>query len=462
MLSDSVPFTMKYQILFFILFALTALLSCSRDKPEVKRSVHITGQITVDSQIDASGDYSGIQLLSTLSASSQQTDTLFYALTDSSGFFAADAVFDMDDIYPVLISRNRNTFGILNLVFADGDTVNIQASLPNVNQTVTISSKENDLLTILNRLERNFTRVANFINAGAIEEDSIEIEIEKWSDLYWELFDEYPDTHVGKISGENSAILLRDWNDAKMLDRSALILERHNYFSPGVRQVLTDYYAQTDGLTGALEFLQDLENRSEIQSHLMEIKMERIELLFDSSRTIEANRYLEEFKQSFSENELAMQWAENISYDIEFLAPGYPFPELTFITIEGDTIRTRELKGKPFLMEITRFDNFLYQQQYDRTVAIHQIYRNFDLQIITVPLASSDVMLQAFFEERSKLWNIIQPNSFDTEELAEILNLNRIPTRFLVNSDGTIIRRYIGNEYDDVVRGLQQIATLTE
>jgi hypothetical protein len=453
---------MKHKILILAMLPGILLLSCAREKPEVKRAVHITGNITVDNQLDASGDYSGIQLLSTITSGSQQADTLFYAVTDSTGFFAADALFEIDDIYPVLISRNRNTFGILNLVFADRDTININARLPNVNQTVTISSKENDLLTILNRIERNFTRVANFINAGVVAEDSIQIEIEKWSDLYWELFDENPGTYVGKISGENSVVLLRGWNNEKMLERSNMLLERYNHLSSPTRQVLAEFYAETEGINRVLLFLQDLEERSSNLSAGMEIQMERIELLFDSSRTIEANSNLDDFKEIFADNEMAMRWAESISFDIEFLAPGYEFPELTLVTTEGDTIRTQELRGRPFLLELTRFDNFLYQQQYDRTVAIHQIYRNFDLEIITVPLSASDVMLDAFFEERSKLWKIIQPNSFNTVELAETLNLNRLPTRFLVNSDGTIIRRYIGNEYDDVVQGLQQITTLNE
>ncbi len=114
------------------------------------------------------------------------------------------------------------------------------------------------------------------------------------------------------------------------------------------------------------------------------------------------------------------------------------------------------------MLEITRFDNALYQDQYDRTVAIYQIYRNFDLEIITVPVSVSDVMFSAFFEERNRLWSFVRPNSFDTEALVERLNLNRVPTRFLVDSDGTIIGRYIGTEYDNILDGLQRITTLTE
>jgi hypothetical protein len=157
-----------------------------------------------------------------------------------------------------------------------------------------------------------------------------------------------------------------------------------------------------------------------------------------------------------------MEWAENISYDLEFLAPGYPFPELSLMLSNGDSLNTSDLEGTPYLIEITRLDNPLYQQQFDRTLAIHQIYSNFGLQIVTIPLGATEVMLDAFFEERPRLWNVVQPNSFDSDTMLELLNINRVPTRFLVNGDGAIIQRYVGAEYDNIVRGLQQITNQNE
>jgi hypothetical protein len=32
-----------------------------------------------------------------------------------------------------------------------------------------------------------------------------------------------------------------------------------------------------------------------------------------------------------------------------------------------------------------------------------------------------------------------------------------IPTRFLVDENGQIIRKYVGNEFDDVIQGIQKI-----
>ncbi len=454
---------MKFKSFILFLATATLVLSCAREVDEdveTERTAHVSGKITVDDTLDSSGDYSGIHLLSTIRVDENRIDTLFHAVTDSTGNFSGRAFIDQDDIYTIVVSRNQNTFGIINLIFAEDDTVSITGRLPDLNTSLEVSSRENDVLQSLERVENNFSRIVNFINAGAVPQDSIHIEIEKWSDIYWQLFDENSGLYAAQLAGESAVSILRGWNDSLMVQRKSELLEQYNRVTTGTRLTLVEFYAETNGLRRALEFIDELKNRTPRTSDHMQLDIERIELLYDSARTTEATRHLEQFRETYSDNSIAMDWAESISYDLEFLAPGSPFPELTFMLTDGSTISIADLQGKPFLLEITRFDNTLYQQQYDRTVAIYQIYRNFELEIITVPIESSEVMLNAFFEERSKLWNVVQPDSFEANELIELLNLNRVPTRFLVNSDGTIIRRYIGNEYEDVVRGLQRIGTL--
>lgn len=448
----------KYIYVFSLV--LLILAGCSKEEPDLRQSVHIKGQIVVDEQIDDSGDYSGIQLLSTIRTGNETPDTLFFALTDEQGNFAADALFEKKDQYPILISRNNNVMGILSLVFAEGDTIQINATLPRFNESVEIESYENDTFRTYERVDRSFSRVANYINAGMISADSVDIEIDKWSDIYWEVFEEYPGTYASKLSGESSITILRGRNDSLMISRTTKLIDEFNSLTSGTREVLIEYFAETEGLDRALQFIDKLQNNAVYNSDIMEIEIDRIELLYDSSRTTEAQQYLETFREKYTGNTMAMEWAENKSYDLEFLAPGYPFPEFNFILINGDSLSTSDLQGTPFLIEITRFDNSLYQQQFDRTVAIYQIYRNFELEIITVPLSTNDAILDAFFSERDRLWHVVKPGSYDANNIVELLNLNRIPTRYLVNSDGTIIRRYIGTEYDEVVKGLQQISTL--
>lgn len=446
----------------FLCLLFISLISCTGEEEEESQTTLIEGRITVDPELETIGDYSGIELISTIRSTAEEVDTLYYAVTDSTGQFSSTAIFPEKDLYPLLISRNNNTFGIVNIVFAENDTVHIEGQLPNIEETIEIDSQENEVVDIYRRVERNFARVARFINAGAISQDSVEIEINKWSDIYWDIYEKYPNTYGAKLAGETSISMLRGFNDSLMVSRSRELLESYNELRPVTRATLLEYYAETEGLERALTFIENLKNRTDSNVELIDLEMERIELLYDSSKTVQANQVLDQFKETYADQEMAMQWAEDISYDLEFLAPGYPFPNLQFQLVDGDSLSTQDLRGSPFLIEITRFDNALYQQQFARTVAIHQIYKNFGLEIITVPLATTDVTMDAFFQERQRLWTVVQPNSFDADKLIERLNLNRVPTRFLVNSEGNIIRRYVAEEYDDIVRGLQQITTQTE
>lgn len=448
------------RLLLFLL--LVTLATCSPEEDPDGLSTIIEGQITVDPEVDDSGDYSGIELIASVRSSIDVSDTLFYAVTDSSGKFSGTATFPEKELYPLLIARNNNTFGIVNVVFAENDTVRIEGMLPNIEETIEITSPENEVIETFQRVERNFARIAQFINAGVISQDSVQIEVNKWSDIYWDIYERHTGTYGAKLAGETSISMLSGFNDSLMVARSEQLLQTYNELMPVTRNTLLEYYAETDGLDRALAFIENLKIQTNQEEDLIDLEMERIELLYDSSKTVQANQVLDQFKETYAEYDMVMQWAEDISYDLEFLAPGYPFPNLEFQLVKGGTLQIQDLKGRPFLIEITRFDNPLYQQQFNRTVAIHQIYKNFGLEIITVPLATTDVTMNAFFDERQRLWKVVQPNSFNTDTLIERLNLNRLPTRFLVNSEGNIIRRYIAEEYDDIVRGLQQITTQTE
>ncbi|PWN07589.1 TlpA family protein disulfide reductase [Rhodohalobacter mucosus] len=441
--------------------ALVVLLAgCSFQSDESVNNAFISGRVTVDEELDNSGDNSGIELLITAPSSLQQgADTLFHATTDSSGFFEGTARFDEPEVYRMVVLRNNNVFGFQGLVLADGDTITYTATLPDIGSTSDLKSKENEIFRDLERVDRNFNRVAQFINAGAIPADSIEFEINKWSDIYWDVHERYPGTYASMVAGNSSVAVAGGWNDSLMVERANRLLETEGFLRRASRAALAEYYAETAGIERVLQFYDRLENLAKSENRLMEIQIDRIELLYDSSMTVEANRFLQQFTDNYSDNEIAMEWAENKSYDLEFLTPGTPFPEFSFLTLTDDSISSSMLEDSPYLLEITRLDNNLYQQQYDRTVAIHQIYSNFGLKIITVPLAASDVAMNAFYEERGLLWSVIEPDSFQADSLIERYNINQVPTRFLVNDKGELVRRYVGNEYDDVVRGLQSIIT---
>ena len=449
------------QTLFTVFLTALFVVACSSE-PDQKQT-HIEGQITVDSEIDPYGDFSGIELLVAFQdREGELRDTLFHSVTDSLGNFSGTATIDERSIYPVVVSRGGNIVGVINMVLADSDSIEFNAELPDLPNTATVSSRENDAYEVYERLERSFNRVALFINAGRIGSDEVEDELQKWSDLYWSLYEDRHGTLAAENSASSSLSLLQGWNDELMMQRVDTLLTKDQYLPETARQLALQYHADSEGLDRALSFLDELEQLSTSDLESQRLKMQRIEILYDSARTEEATEHLNRFKADFADNEAAMEWADNITYDLDMLSPGQPFPDFELETTTGDVVSNESLKGSPFMIEITRFDNPLYQEQFERTIAIHQIYNSFGLEVVTVPVSTSQTALDAFFDERSRLWSVVQPGTFDAEEFLDLYNVNQLPTRFLINDNGEIIRRYIGTEYDDIVRGLQQILTQQE
>lgn len=448
----------KFSVYLFLLFILvTGLAGCSSVDEE--SDLIIQGKITVDSELDPSGDYSGIELLVAQTSVTGERDTLFYSVTDSTGSHYGVADIESGGLYPLFLSRNNQPVGIFNVVLAPGDTVTINGQLPNLNETAVIESHENEIFEKYDRVQRNFQRVVNFVNSRGMSTDSVEAEILKWSDLFWELHQTNPNTFAGERAASVSASILEGWDNERMLARTDSIIARYNTVPADLRTQLTAFYANRDSLERSVTFLNTIEDRLRSDEQKISIRQEKIKLLFDSSRTDRATKLLADFRQTYSENPSAVEWAERMDVDITSLAPGKPFPGFSFSQRDGQTISSDSLKGTPYMIEFTRLENPLYQQQYDRLIAIQQIYSNYGLEIITVPIGATDVVFDAFFEERARRWAFADPGSFFADELIVKYNLNRYPTRFLVNAEGSIVQRFVGTEFNNIVQGLQKTLT---
>lgn len=441
----------------FLLLAICVLLFTYCSSETVPEDPVIEGKITVDPTLDASGDYSGIELLIAFQQpDGERGDTLFYSVTDTSGFYSGTADIDDRGIYPVIISRNDNRIGIVRLVLAHGDTVQLNSELPDIEETTEIQSAENDVYETYERLERNFNRVAGYISVRGMSRDSVETEVLKWSDLFWGLYQEHGDTYAGERAAATAISILEGWDNERMIARTDTLISRNNRLPDYLRNQLTRYYAEREGLERSLQFINQLETRLPADEDKLSLRRDRITLLYDSARTDQARQHLEEFRRIYTTNNMAMEWAGRMNYDIENLVPGKTFPEFSFLSFEGDSISSESYQD-PYIIEFTRLDAPLYLEQYDRMAAIYQIYRNIDLQVITVPLSASETVMDAFFAERGRQWAFAEPESVNTDEIIDRYNLERLPTRFLVDSEGVLIQRYVGTEFDRVVQGLQKI-----
>ncbi|MEX2600272.1 MAG: hypothetical protein WD355_01410 [Balneolaceae bacterium] len=444
-------------VLLLLLCGCMGACSSSGEEP-AREKTYIHGQITVDEELSTTSDFSGIELLITQAGlTGEWNDTLFVARTDSAGFFGADAEFDRRSLYSMLVNRNNNTLAILDVVLAAGDTVHIEGELPEIQTNADVSSSENDLMVLYDRLDRGVGRIFQYANLGIVTGDTLEAEINKWSDLFWDFYNEYEDSFAGELAARTSVDLLEGWNDDVMIQRLDTLVSRNPGFIPFASEVGATYHANTGNYDRALRYLDSLSERELDDRIAMRLQMSRIKLQYDSARVDAAKEGLREFRERYTDHREAVVWLDRFEYDLTALAAGSPVPPFEFVTFAGDTVTHESLTGQAYMLELTRLDNSLYQQQYERGLAIYQIYNNYGIQFLTVPFVANDVVVDAFFEERLRLWPIARPGSFNPDSLREAFNINMVPTRILVDRQGNVVRKYEGTEFADIISGLRQV-----
>lgn len=445
---------MKSNLLWAGLCACLLILGCSFQ--EQPKKANISGLFTVADSIDASKDYSGIGVtVIKRDSAGAEADTLFHALTDSTGEFFGTAVFNERDQYPLLITRNQKTLGRTSLILAEDDSVYLTGQLPELSRTLSIVSREHNALDVYERIGKSYDRVAQYARMGLLKGDSLRDELDKWSGMFWDIYQENAATLAGKRSAAQSIRLLNGWKNEEMMEKIRSVQDDDELVQLG-SSYGKNYVASQHGLDAAVTYLDTLLNITEESDKRMQISMEQINLLYDSARVDRAQKRLAEFQSTFSGNKEAEEWSESIGYDLSYLSPGDSIPDFGFRD-NGRTVSRDSLLGTPYILEISRLSNSLYQEQFDRTVVIQSIYKNFGLDVVTLPLDDSQITINAFFEERVKAWSVSPADSFDRDELLERFNVKLIPTRFLVDREGKIVRKYVGREFQDVIKGIQTL-----
>lgn len=451
---------MKITKLFYLAVVTLFIANCSSD-PKWETAL-LEGKITVADSVDSSKDYSGIQVVITYQESvDSKVDTLFNKKTDKAGVIKGKVEFPQKGVYPVFLIRYGNQVGATQFILADKDTLSFSGELPGLNQTLEVDSREHRAMKTFNRIDRGFKRVSAYIGAGAVEDSLIYGEIYKWNDIFWELAQKNTNTIAANLAASESVRLLSLIDKPLMIKRIDEALQNEgrtfiaaNYGFP--------YISKQYGIDRGISYLDSLGTLTEDENVILNLKQKKIEAYYDSSKVEEAKTSLEQFEKDYKQDVNAMGWAKSIGYDLAYLAPGYRVPDFDFITQEGDSVNAASLLGKPYILEITPVASQMYQDQYDRTVVIHQIYQNYGLEIFTIPLDRSEITVNAFFEERVQYWSVASFNSFDIKKLIETFNVTDVPTRILVDQKGNIVRKYVTVEFTDVIQGMNTIINQTK
>jgi len=443
----------KVKYFFIVLVIGVTSWGCSSETEP--KTAHVSGSFTVSDSIDSSGDFSGIGFtIIKKDSANADADTLYHAVSDSNGSFSGMATFQEKRRYPLIISRNNRNLARSGVILAEDDSVFITGQLPNIRETLNIVSREHDALSTYQRLGKNFRRVMQVARAGQLKGDTLREELQKWTDLYWHVYEDEEGTFASNFAAREAIKILESFDKPQMMNRIRIV-DGHDDLSDLGATFGKRYMAENKGLDSALVYLDSLAQITESKNSSKRIARERIKLLYDSARVDKAQQELMAFKEKYPEDSTS-NWVESMSYDINYLSPGDRIPAFQF-SQNGKIISRDSLSGKHYILEVTRLSNQMYQEQFDRTVVIHSIYKNYGLEVITLPLDESQVTIEAFFEERVKPWPVADAKAFDRKDLLKKFNIRLIPTRFLVDENGQIIRKYVGNEFEDVIQGIQKI-----
>ncbi|MCA1802946.1 MAG: TlpA family protein disulfide reductase [Rhodothermaceae bacterium] len=453
---------MHIKLPIFQLIAVSAVIlslfltGCSDDTPDDYLESYVHGRITVSADLDTTANYSGIILLVT-DGSTQQPDTLLFAETQRDGSFSGTAVFKEREQYPLQIKRYGNLISASYIILAPGDTVHIEAELPEFARTRKVSSTEHDAFNVYERLQRNYARIAMFINSGEVSQDTIPYMLDTWSGLFWSVRDSYPGTLAAEYSSLAAVEITLGWDDERMLDYIGQALDPEYQVFSTLAVYGANALARKNGLDYAINYLDSLISVTPNKEDQVALQMRKIQLFGDSTRSEQALAAVRDLGMKYSDQPGVPEWTENMITDLEKFAPGKPMPEFSLQMEDGLVLSSDLLTGAPYLLEIAELADPRYQGEYPLINFMYANYAPMGLRLITVPVDEDPVLITAFFEERERNWAVANNSQHPDEELFRSLNVKAVPTRFLVDADGKIIRKYVDRDISQVLLDLDNL-----
>ena len=435
---------------FLLLMLIVITISCRREPEQLP--TYFDATLTVADSIDQTGNYSGFNfLIFSRDNAAAAADTVFHAVTDSTGHISGVIDIEKEGVYPLQISRNGIDLVAMNLTIARNDTITFTGEFPGIQSSIKVDSRENRAMQVYQRVENGFERARFFIVNGQIPDSLIGAELQKWANLYWEVYENQKGTFASKFALEASMSLF------DRVDKSQMFSKLNSAFDEELAYGLAmtlgkDYVAEEKGLEHTVQYLDSVRSLTEKEEIEKAIDQVIIKLYLDSARVETAKELLASYDSDYHKKDAEPSfWYKNMRYEVNNLAPGMDFPEFSFTTTEGDTVSNSAMLGTAYILEFTLMANELYQSQYDEATVIYQLYNPRGLEYFTIPFDQSSNTIIGFFQERDRFWSIAEPPSFSQSEFAEDFNIQYFPTRILIDREGKIVRKFVGEEFEDMI-----------
>lgn len=431
--------------------------ACSAEQEKEVKPTLFSAQLSVADSIDQTGDFSGFQILifSRINASAA-ADTLFFGVTDSTGFMEGVINLKDEGAFPTQITRNGVNLGTVRLLLAYDDTVKVTGEFPAFQETFKVDSRERRAMKLFDRVDAGYKRTNQFMIAGQVADSLIPVELQKWTDLYWEVFQDHKGTFASKFALEGVINLLSQFDSQQMFTKLNQSFDEDLAYGLAITRG-KEYVARRYGLERSIAYMDSVKSLTKEKNIIRAIDQSIIKINYDSSRVVEARTLLDKYNSTYNEKGTEPSfWYKNMRFDLTNLAPGMDIPEFTFTTSEGDTISNVNMIGKSYVLEFTLMANQLYQSQYEEATVIYQIYNMNGLEYFTIPFDQSTNTIIAFFEERDRYWQLADPPSFNKKDFVEDFNVQFFPTRILIDKQGKIVRKYVGQEFEGMIPAITE------
>ncbi len=421
-------------------------MSCGPEADAVQSADEITsyleGRISLSTEVDTVADYSGFRVL-VADQRANRIDTLAFAETDTSGYFAVEVVAPREDIYSLVLARNNAVLRVDDIVIAQDDSASFQVTFPFGNRPILIRSEENAaLLGYKNTMALYNRDVRQLTGQEETTRDEIGMLVSQTTELLWNLREANPGSVVSRLAAVQSIRLLEGWNDSLLVARTRML----DPDSPELISVLeTARQAQVrvGGTGSAVELIESLKAGGATPNHLAVLQSELVLALRDDDRRDEALEAARLLKLEYATDSTWITWADRAMYDLENLAPGMDAPGFEQLDVEGRPLNLDQFAGKYLILEFYAPGPSYEQDLPPRNAAYRASGDPPAFEILSFSLQRDTLLHEAFFDGRDIPGrHVILPDGGDAAIL-DTYNVQLIPTRFLIDPEGKIVRKYV-------------------
>lgn len=422
----------------------------------------LEGRITVSDTIDATGDYSGFEVL-VAALGTGGIDTLGHAVTERSGAFEMEVRAPERGIYPLIIQRRGQTLHNGQLVVADGEAASFSIELPTRRQLLIRSPENAALLAYRNaRAQHNQTLLRTLSDSTTTEqEQELEMSIRRTADLLWSFEDTYPGTLGAELAAAEAVVMLGSWDDSLLVARAREISPENPRFVE-VAQAARQAMARYEGQEAALALVRDFREQALSEEQRAALQAEIVRAHVDSLQQQEALQAARVLAEEYPDGRWA-EWAERASYEIEHLMPGMPAPSFAVTTLQGEEVSLEGLRGRPVLLEFYTPADATYREQLPRRNALANVQEGgVPLEIVSVSFEPDTLMNEAFLDGRDLPGKHVVAPEGPESSIAKAYNVTTVPTRFLIDAEGRIVGKYVGGSLpslrEDLIRLQESIS----